>query len=129
MSYSFSAYGHENITAKHKTTLEFTKDKEVTKTGDCIVGTKADFGLKSIKKFIKNKKKLKIIMKAGDFSEEIRCEINPNFNDDEEIVIRKSDFISKRTLGINADKAAVDLNKEFIKLMKNPNQKLIISLS
>ena len=68
-------------------------------------------------------------MKAGDFSEEIRCEINPNFNDDEEIVIRKSDFISKRTLGINADKAAVDLNKEFIKLMKNPNQKLIISLS
>ncbi|MBW2984188.1 DUF371 domain-containing protein [Candidatus Woesearchaeota archaeon] len=129
MSYSFSAYGRKNITAKHKTTLEFTKDKEVTKKGDCIVGAKADFDLKSIKKFIKNKKKIRIKIKAGDFCEEIRCEVNPNFGDSKEIVIRKSDFISKRTLGINANKAAADLNKKIIELLKNPNQKLLISLS
>ncbi len=129
MSYSFSAYGHENITSKHKTTLEFTKDKELTEKGDCIIGVKADFDLKSIKEFIKNNRKLKIIIKAGDSSEEIMCEINPDFDDNKEIVIRKSDFISKRTLGINANKAAIDLSKELIKLMKNPNQKLIISLS
>ena len=109
MSYSFSAYGHENITAKHKTTLEFSKDKELREKGDCIIGIKADFDLESIKKFIKKKKELKIKIKVGDFSEEIKCEINPNFDDDEEIVIRRSDFISERTLGINANKAAIDL--------------------
>ena len=30
MKYSFTCYGHKNITAKHKTTLEFTKDSEFT---------------------------------------------------------------------------------------------------
>jgi hypothetical protein len=31
------AQGHENILATHKTTLEFTKDKRLSKKGDCIV--------------------------------------------------------------------------------------------
>ncbi len=129
MSYSFSAYGHRNITAKHKTTLEFTKDKEVTKRGDCIVGVKADFNLKSIRKFIKNKKKIKIIIKVKNIRKEIRCELNSNFNDDREIVIRKSDFTSKRTLGIMADKAAVDLNKNLIKELKDNKSKMTIEIT
>ncbi|MBW2979832.1 DUF371 domain-containing protein [Candidatus Woesearchaeota archaeon] len=129
MPYSFSAYGHPNITAKHKTTLEFTKDKEVTKRGDCIIGTRADFDLESIKKFIRNKEKIKIIVKVGALSEEISAEINKDFNDNKEIVIRRSDFACGRTLGIKADKACIDLNKELIEIMKNPNQKLQVFLS
>lgn len=127
--YSFSAYGHQNITAKHKTTLEFTKDREVTKRGDCILGVNADFDLESIKKIIKGKEKIKITIKAGDFSEEISAEINKDFDDKNEIVIRRSDFSSKRTLGIHSDKACIDLNKKLIELMKNPSQKLTIVLS
>ena len=53
MRYSFTCYGHENIASKHKTTLEFTKDKELGLEGDCIVGVKADFSLLQLKKFIK----------------------------------------------------------------------------
>lgn len=128
MPYSFTAYGHQNITAKHKTTLEFTKDKEVTKRGDCILGVNADFKLESIRKFIEKKDRIKIIIKANGLSEEINANVNEDFNDNEEIVIRRSDFNSKRTLGIKSNKACIDLSKELIKLMKNPKQKLIISL-
>ena len=39
----FSARGHENIRGVHKTTFEFTKEKELTLKGDCIIGVNADF--------------------------------------------------------------------------------------
>ena len=54
MEYSFNCYGHENITARHKTTLEFTKDEDLSLKGDCIVGVKAGFQLNKIKDRPKN---------------------------------------------------------------------------
>ena len=63
MIYKFNAYGHPNILATHKTTLEFTKDKEVSLKGDCIVAVKADFDLIKIKEFIKDSKNNRIIIK------------------------------------------------------------------
>ncbi len=56
MKYSFICYGHKNITAKHKTTLEFTKERDLSLKGDCIVGVKADFDLLQLRKFIKSLK-------------------------------------------------------------------------
>ncbi|HUT17100.1 MAG TPA: DUF371 domain-containing protein, partial [Acidobacteriota bacterium] len=38
-------YGHKNIQATHKTTLEFTKDKHLSKKGDCIVAVAVDKAL------------------------------------------------------------------------------------
>ena len=66
MKYKFHAYGHPNILATHKTTLEFTKDSELSLKGDCIVGVKADFDLNEIKKFVKNLKsnQIKIIIQT-----------------------------------------------------------------
>ncbi len=43
MKYTFTAQGHPNILATHKTTLEITKDTEVTGEGGCIIAVKADF--------------------------------------------------------------------------------------
>jgi len=126
--YEFNAYGHENITSKHKTTLEFTKDSSLTLNGDCIVGVKADFSLPLLKKFIRSlkNKNIKILIKVNNLKEEINAEINPDFNDDKEIVIRKSNFIDKRTFAINADKSAFDLNKELIDHLKDNKIKISI---
>ena len=115
----FFIYGHENISAKHKTTIEFTKDKEVSKKGDCILGVNADFSFSEIKRLLK-KKEIKI--KIGNFI--VKAEVNPGFNDKKEIVIRKSGFISGRTLGINADKASIDLSRKLVKKLKNPEEKI-----
>jgi len=131
MPYSFSAYGHPNITAKHKTTLEFTKDKELTKRGDCIIGVNSDFDFKKLKDFIKDKKdkRIKITIKTNNLTQTINCELNKDFNDKKEIVIRKSDFVSKRTLGIKANKACVDLNKKLVNKLKDNKLKIFIEIS
>ena len=116
----FNIHGHKNILGTHKNTIEFTKDSKLTRNGDCIIGVKADFNLKELKALIKKNSKIKIIITVDDMIEEINAVSNPDFNDAHEIVIRKTDFISGRTLGIKADKAVLDLDRELINKLKNP---------
>ena len=119
----FFIFGHPNISAAHKTTLEFTKDKEVSKKGTCIIGINADFSFSEIKKLLK-KRKIKIVVGG----EEITADVNPDFNDKREIVIRKSDFKSDRTLGINSNKAAIDLKRSLIKKLQSKDGKVKVKI-
>ncbi|MAG72173.1 MAG: hypothetical protein CL471_18065 [Acidobacteria bacterium] len=149
MKYSFNCYGHKNITAKHKTTLEFTKDENVSLKGECIVGVRADFKLSSLKKFIENKSNykkkqlknkainkktigkipIKIIIRIKNIEEKINGFLNADFNDSREIVIRKSDFISERTLIIKADKGACDLNRNYVEFLKQEKIKIKVTIA
>jgi hypothetical protein len=124
----FFAFGHPNIRATHPTTIEFTKEPEVSLRGDCIVGVNADFDANSLKNFIKEHggKKVKITISAGDLKEEICAQLNCTFDDYKEIVIRKSDFSSKRTFAIKADKAACDLDRRLISKICSLKQKITI---
>jgi len=63
MKIEFIAKGHVNITSCHKNTFEFTKDKEITKEGHCIVGVESTFDSNKLKKI---KGKLKITIKADE---------------------------------------------------------------
>ena len=138
MEYSFNCYGHENITARHKTTLEFTKDRDLSLKGDCIIGVNADFSLPQLKNFIKSidNNKITIIIETmnnidknnNKIIEKINAEINPCFNSDKDIVIRKSDFRDERTLAVKADKAAYELSSELIKNIIGNKQKISILL-
>lgn len=114
----FKIYGHQNMFATHKNTLEFTKDKDLTKRGDCIVGVNSDF---KITNEILNAKKIKITISLEGVKEVITADVNPSFEDNHEIVIRKTNFLSKRTLGINSDKAANDIDRRIIKNLVNPD--------
>ena len=133
IQYKFFAYGHPNITGTHKTTLEFTKDEEVSLNGDCIIGVKADFNLKDIKDFIKdsiknNNKKITITIKTPDkkIQEKISAELNPSFNSNKEFVIRKTNFVSERTFAINSNKAAFDLDRRLINCLKEKEKKISV---
>jgi uncharacterized protein len=118
----FKAYGHENLLATHKNTFEFTKDDFLTKQGDCIVGIKLD-------KIPEAKEgPIKIIISVNNLKEEINAEANPNFNHENEFVIRISGFLDNRTYAIRADKAAKDFDKKMIKELKDPNQEINIEI-
>ena len=122
----FRAYGHPNITSMHNSTFEFTKDKEVTLTGDCITGVKADFDLERLKKLL-DFDKVKITIKAEDATEEIIAKPNKKFDSDHELVVRRSDFASERTFAIRADKASIDFNNIRRKL-KTPEQEIVVEI-
>jgi len=109
--YIFQAKGHKNISCSHANTLEITKDNEITKQGHCIIACKANFELKKIKPLL-NKPIIKLTIKTQNHKETIEFTPNPKFNDDKEIVIRRSNVITERTLGINANKTSKTLNSK-----------------
>ena len=127
MKYKFFCYGHRNILGTHKTTFEFTKDKDLSLNGNCIIGVSADFELIQINKLLKFKNIL-IRLSVDNLSEEIIAKVNPNFNDAQEIVIRLGEYDSPRTLGTRADKASMHLKRKIINKMKNPMQKMIVEI-
>ena len=130
MKYKFHAYGHPHILGTHKTTFEFTKDGEISLEGDCIVGVKADFELSKLRELIEksSNKNVTITIELPDkkIKETILAAINPNFGDDRELVIRKTNFISKRTFATSSDKAAFELNRELIRFLRKKSAKLSV---
>jgi hypothetical protein len=130
------AFGHENIQAIHPTTLMFTKEKHMSNTGDCIVAVGADKALADLTQPFKDalrktNAKLTIIIEAADLSEQISASGSPKLilTHQNDIVIRKSSYISDRTLAINADKSSNDLSRELVAILKNPKQTVTISLT
>ena len=129
------AFGHENIQAIHPTTLMFTKEKHLSDSGDCIVAVGADKALADLTQTFKDNlkkpnSKLTIIIDGGDLTEQINASGSTKLilTHPTDIVIRKSSYISDRTLAIEADKSSNNLSRELIKKLKNPKQKIHITL-
>lgn len=126
-------FGHENVLATHNSTIEFTRDFELSKQGDCIVVVSLDRSLAEFSQEFKSiltspRSKLLVKIQADKVSDVIRAYGSPflSLNSTMEIVLRKSDFISDRTVGIRANKAAADLSRELVERLKNPRQKIRI---
>lgn len=123
--YSFTARGHPKVTSLHKTTFEITRDKEIGKTADCIIGVQSESKLEDLPVEIREAiRDEKILIKVRLETENARDEIigygHPELtlNHPTDMVCRKSDYKCNRTLMIKADKAAADLKKELIDDLK-----------
>lgn len=125
MEYSFIARGHENVTSLHKSTFEITTDESLTLKGDCIIGVKSDITLNDLPEELKNQiktddKKIELLLETDNFCDKIvgfgSSELTLDHPSD--MVCRKSNFTCSRTLMINADKAAKDLDKNLINELK-----------
>ncbi len=124
----FTCTGHESISAEHGTTLEFTKDLFLTEYGDCIIGINADFKHEELMDFVEENDKAKIILEIDGLKEEITGQVNKEFKDEHEVVLRTGKYISDRTLLTYCDKAAKDLNRELItKLKEGKKMKVTVS--
>jgi len=128
MNLKIVSSGHLNLSATHKTTLEWTTEDFLNKTGHCIVGIKADKSFadlpKQFKELLKQGKELKITLECGGFKDVVTGYGDPRltFIDPHCMIIRKSDYVCGRTLAVCADKAAADLNRNLIEEMKKGGQ-------
>ncbi len=128
-------HGHENILATHRSTLEFTRDAHLSRNGDCIVAVGADKALADLStEFRENLRKpnakLTLVIEANGVSTQVKAHGSPQLilTHPTEVVIRKSAYISDRTLAIHADKAAADLPRKLVEKLRNPRQKVKITM-
>ena len=127
MRYEIKFSGHENIRSNHQKTIEITKDSSLTTRGDCIVGVGATSSCNDLPQEIKDK--------LRDPDSKVTFSISVNTHEfiivghghpglilthEEDIVLRKSDFICPRTLAIKCDKASDLLPREMVLLLQNP---------
>jgi len=131
-----NARGHENILSSNQTTLEITKDTFLTKRGDCIIAVDATKGAVDLNPKLKEKARneyarMRITIEAGDEAETINAWGSPQllFTHPTDLVVRKSDYVCGRTLAIRADKAAKDLSRKLVRKLRNPNQRVKITLT
>lgn len=129
-------YGHENIQATHKTTFEVTKEAQLSRRGDCIIAVSAnktmtDFSSEFKENLHKEKAKIMILIEAGDAAEVVNAFGSPRLilTHRTDMVVRKSNYICNRTLAIQADKAACDLSRKLAEKLRNPKQKVKITLT
>ncbi len=129
------AFGHPNIRAIHPTTLMFTRDRQLSKTGDCITAVKADKAVSDLSSDFKDtlrapNAKLTILIEVNGLKKQIKAFGSPNLilTHPSDMVIRKSSYICDRTIAIHAEFASKDLPRDLVEKLKNPKQEAKITL-
>ena len=123
----FQAFGHENVIGNHKTTLELTSEDFLTRQGTCIIGVRSSQTLLHLASEIKTlaaseKTKIVLRLRTRNLEEKIVGRGDPGltYTDSVSMVTRTSAFVCGRTLMVEADKAASDLDRTFVKILKSP---------
>lgn len=132
----FTAYGHENIVATHRTTFEITKETALTRQGDCIIATKATRAAVNLPpKFKQAARKegarITVTIETDGLKEVTKAKGSPQltFTHFTDLVVRKSSYVCGRTLAIGADKAAKDFSRKLVEKVQDPNQEITITLT
>jgi len=129
------AFGHKLVKSTHKSTFEVTREEHLTERGDCIIAVKANKAARDLSWSFKEVARklgaeITVIIEAGDVREVVRALGNPNltFTHPTDIVVRRSSYICSRTIAIRADKAACDFSRRLIEKLRNPEEKVKITL-
>ncbi|RLF12420.1 MAG: DUF371 domain-containing protein [Thermoprotei archaeon] len=129
----FKARGHPNVKATHRSTLEITKDPYLSPRGDCIVAIAAekaarDLSLEFKKLASREGSVITLMIEAEGLSDVVRGYGSAMmvFNDERSIVFRKSSYICGRTVMVKADKAAADLDRRLVELLKDPSVEVMV---
>ncbi len=108
---------------------------DLTTRGDCIIAIGSNKGAKqlgeSFKKLAKKENStITMIIKVDNQTETIRGQGNPRltFSHPHDLVVRKSSYYSDRTIMINADKAAMDLDRKLVEKLRRPEKEVEIIL-
>ena len=132
----FTARGHPLISSLHATTIEITREPHISERGDCIVAVGSEYGLKDIPAVMKRtlaseNGRCRLTLKVQDQVFRVQGKGSPSltFADPSEIVVRKSGFVSERTLMVYSDMAAMDIPRRMVKLLQDPGEIITIEIS
>ncbi len=120
--------GHPLVRATHPTTIEITTEDYLTESGDCIIGIMADHGCLGLDEALKSAlrnggAKVGFTIRVGSqtFSFAARGDPGLTLTDPHDAVIRRSGFLSPRTLAVGAGAAAKDIPRTLVTALRSPD--------
>ena len=115
------------VRASHPNTIEVTKEEYLTEEGDCIIGVRASTGCVGLDERVKDALKregavvsIRILVQGMSFELKAKGSPKLELGHPDEIVIRKSEFVNRRTLAIGANAAARDIPRKMVQELKKP---------
>ena len=135
VKFTLTAKGHANVQATHASTFEITLDSHLSRQGDCIIGVEASHSAQDINNILGEAlrhpgSQIHTYLSVGEISEHVQGWGSPKLilSEGTSLVWRTSDFVDARTVAIQCDKAAKDLNRALIALLQNPDTSLQVTL-
>lgn len=121
MNETVRAHGHEHVTAAHESTLELTTDDYLTPAGDCILGIEADcapadFADDFVDACRDADATITLVLEADGHRETVTGSGHPDlaFENDRSMVARTSTYVDDRTILVDADTAAADVDRDLV---------------
>jgi hypothetical protein len=118
------ASGHDNVSGTHGSTFEVTTEDFLTPTGDCILGIEADRAPADLSEaFVSAAQSadatITATVEVADQAVEIRGRGDPRLTFDSEVSLvgRTSDYVDDRTVMVEADAAAGDLDRDLVEAL------------
>ncbi len=118
------AYGHENISARHRTTMQVTKDREITKRADCVIGVRANKSAADLSAELKKhlleggEVEVEVTTFAGSFRFRAMGHKDLKLTDQVDAVIRKSTYVDGRTILVKSEASARDIPRHIVRSLK-----------
>ena len=118
--------GHKNILSLHIKTIEITKDSNLTKNGDCIVGVSANKACNDLNPALKSRLrtngtvvKITIVVEPHEFELTGYGSNGLDITHEHDIVLRRSNYVDSRTLVVSCDKSAFDIPRKMVSSLMN----------
>jgi hypothetical protein len=134
-SFVFTAHGHPNVRATHRSTLEVTTEPFLTKRGDCILGVSASHSLCSINSAIgwalrQPGSRVVTQFSVSDVTDKVEGFGSPGLilQAPISLVWRTSTHEDDRTVAVRCDKAALSINRRLVNELKNPSAILTVRI-
>ncbi len=119
--------GHPLVSSLHPTTIEVTTEDHLTSRGDCIIGVSATSGCSQLPDEVKSRirrqgARLRLTISVGSESFVVTALGGPelSLSHPRDIVIRKSGFVSDRTLAVKASAASRNIPRSIVSALRAP---------
>ena len=129
---SIRCRGHPNVTGRHPTTFEITREDHLSCQGDCIIGISAETGASGLPQafaeaLARDDAVLVTRLCCGTHCVTITSRGSRDLTLDHptDLVWRKSGYVCGRTVGIRSDRAARDLPREIISCLQGGGELVV----
>jgi uncharacterized protein len=116
------------VTSLHSTTIEVTTEERLTEKGDCIIGVGASKGCAQLDERLKaalrnDRATVLFSLHVGSEKFEFQGFGNAGLSllHPHDMVIRKSSFLSDRTLAVGTNAAAKDIPRKIVASLRDPH--------
>ncbi len=120
--------GHPMVRSTHPTTIEVTTEGRLTENGDCIIGVGASKGCGQLDARVRERlrrKETRVTLRilVGSRSFEVWAAGDPRLelSHPHDMVIRRSEFVSDRTLAVRSSAAAKDVPRDMVRMLRDPD--------